>query len=44
MVMAGHGIIISQAYKELQEFAEKGQFPVVDDAAGHQLVSRQTTC
>ena len=34
VVMAGHGIIISQAYKELQEFAEKGQFPVVTTLLG----------
>jgi len=34
VIMAGHGIIISGAYKELQEFAEKGQFPVVTTLLG----------
>ena len=32
--MAGHGIIISKAYKELQEFAEKGQLPVTTTLLG----------
>ncbi|MEE2656046.1 MAG: biosynthetic-type acetolactate synthase large subunit [Chloroflexota bacterium] len=34
VIMAGHGIIISGAYKELQELAEKGQFPVVTTLLG----------
>ena len=34
VIMAGHGIIISKAYKELQEFAEKGQFPVTTTLLG----------
>lgn len=34
VIMAGHGIIISGAYKELQDLAEKGQFPVVTTLLG----------
>ena len=34
VIMAGHGVIISEAYQELQEFAEKGQFPVVTTLLG----------
>lgn len=34
VIFAGHGIIISEAYKELQEFAEKGQFPVTTTLLG----------
>jgi acetolactate synthase-1/2/3 large subunit len=34
VIMAGHGIIISEAYQELLEFAEMGQFPVVTTLLG----------
>ncbi len=34
VIMAGHGVLISDAYKELQEFAEKGQFPVTTTLLG----------
>ena len=34
LILAGHGIIISRAYQELREFAEKAQIPVVTTLLG----------
>jgi acetolactate synthase-1/2/3 large subunit len=34
LILAGHGVIISQAYKELKEFAEKSQVPVITTLLG----------
>jgi acetolactate synthase-1/2/3 large subunit len=34
VIIAGHGIIISKAYKELEELAEKSQIPVVTTLLG----------
>jgi len=34
VIIAGHGIIIAQAYAELKEFAEKAQIPVVTTLLG----------
>ena len=34
VIMAGHGVIISQAYAELKEFAEKTQTPVITTLLG----------
>ena len=34
VILAGHGVIISRAYKELREFAEKTQIPVITTLLG----------
>ena len=34
VILAGHGIIISRAYQELQELAEKAQIPVITTLLG----------
>jgi len=34
LILAGHGVIISQAYKELKELAEKGNIPVITTLLG----------
>jgi acetolactate synthase-1/2/3 large subunit len=34
LILAGHGVIISQAYKELRELAEKGNIPVITTLLG----------
>jgi acetolactate synthase-1/2/3 large subunit len=34
VIIAGHGVIISQAYQQLKELAEKGQVPVVTTLHG----------
>ena len=34
LIMAGHGVIISQAYDELKELAEKAQIPVITTLLG----------
>ena len=34
VILAGHGVVISQAYDELKEFAEKAQIPVITTLLG----------
>ncbi len=34
LILAGHGVIISRAYRELQEMAEKAQIPVITTLLG----------
>ena len=34
LILAGHGVIISQAYEELRELAEKGNIPVITTLLG----------
>lgn len=34
LILAGHGVIISQAYRELRELAEKGNIPVITTLLG----------
>ncbi len=34
VILAGHGIVISQAYEELKELAEKAQIPVISTLLG----------
>jgi acetolactate synthase-1/2/3 large subunit len=34
VILAGHGVLISQAYKELKELAEKSQIPVISTLLG----------
>lgn len=34
VIIAGHGVIISRAYEELKEFAEKAQIPVINTLLG----------
>ena len=34
LILAGHGVILSQAYEELKEFSEKSQIPVVTTLLG----------
>ncbi|UCH87152.1 MAG: biosynthetic-type acetolactate synthase large subunit [Dehalococcoidia bacterium] len=34
LILAGHGVIISQAYEELKELAEKGNIPVITTLLG----------
>jgi acetolactate synthase-1/2/3 large subunit len=39
VILAGHGIILSGAMREVRHFAERANIPVGDHAAGHRADS-----
>ena len=44
VILAGHGVIISQAYHELIDLAEKAQIPVITTLLGISSIPSRTMC